>query len=125
MNYNLFEACHNLVAGPNGSILAPDECLGSRLNHVVPIPLLTRDELQGRLPSVDTKVLHYFFTQLILQRYPYLIKSFDETSLITLAWLMEKWVRDYLVLPETQQISPGVAEQTGKNINYRYSPADI
>ncbi|CAG98355.1 Rrn10p [Kluyveromyces lactis] len=125
MNANVYEASHNLVKGPNGSILSPDECLGLRLNHIVPIPLLTRDELQTRLPTIDTKVVHYFLTQLILQRYPHLVKRFDETSLITISWLLEKWIEDYLVLPETGSVSEGVSQQISKDINYRYSPADI
>lgn len=125
MNYNIYESCHDLVVGPNSNVLAPDECLGSRLNHIVPIPLLTRDELMGRLPTIDTKVLHYFLTQLILQRYPHLAESFDETSLITLSWLLEKWIQDYMIQPETQELSSGVVQQIDKKIDYRYSPADI
>ncbi|CDO95891.1 unnamed protein product [Kluyveromyces dobzhanskii CBS 2104] len=122
---NVYKASHNLVKGPNGTVISPDECLGLRLNHIVPVPLLTRDELQKRLPSLDTKVVHYFLTQLILQRYPQLAKRFDETSLIAISWLLEKWIADYLVAPETGSVSEGVSQQISKDINYRYSPADI
>ncbi|BAO39435.1 factor RRN10 [Kluyveromyces marxianus] len=125
MNANVYEACHNLVKGPNGTILSPDECLGLRINHICPIPLMTRDELHPRLPSIDTKVVHYFLTQLILQRYPHLVGRFDETSLITISWLLEKWIAEYLVLSGSEKLSDGVSKQITKPINYRYSPADI
>ncbi|CCK71210.1 Rrn10p KNAG_0G01520 [Huiozyma naganishii CBS 8797] len=114
MDRNVYEACSDLVTEYQTHTVSADEILASKINYLVPIPFKSREDLaadaavdrlnglfQGEImPQLDLRVLHYFATQLCLQRYPQLIDCFDETSLITLGLLVEKWVEDYLISNE-------------------------
>ena len=162
MDRNVYEACCNLITRFNIHTVSADEVLSEKVDNLVPIPFKTREELeqvaerdrrdglyQGELmPKIDLKVLHYYATQLCLRKYPHLINRFDETSLITIGLLVEKWVKDFLLseleniddvngthqedLEETdsnnvssQNISIGSSQFLSKVINYEDAPANI
>lgn len=111
MDRTIYEACNDLIKEYQHHTVSPDEILAIKTENLLPIPFKTREELsqiaqrdnddglyQGDLlPQMDLKVLHYFLTQLCLNRYPQLINSMDETSLITIGLLVEKWVQDFIV----------------------------
>ncbi|CEP63083.1 Rrn10p LALA0_S07e02014g [Lachancea lanzarotensis] len=136
MDHSIYEACAELVE-QYGRKVSADEILSQKVNNMVPIPFKSREDLElaamadrqegvfsgDLMPQIDLKVLHYYATQLIVQRYPHLINSFDETALITLGLLVEKWVTDYL--KQTDQGLSSPAELISKNTNYRQSPSDI
>lgn len=110
MDTNVYEACNNQVTEFRTHQVSPDEILAQKVDHMVPIPFKTREDLeqdtradreeglfQGDImPRIDLKVLHYFATQLCLQRYPHLINNMDETCMITLGLLVEQWVEEYI-----------------------------
>ena len=110
MDTNIYEACNDLITEFQTHKISPDEILATKINHSVPIPFKTREDLikdtendkneglfHGEvLPRIDLKVLHYFATQLCLQKYPHLINTMDETCMITLALLVEQWIEEYL-----------------------------
>ncbi|AMD21902.1 HFR047Wp [Eremothecium sinecaudum] len=134
MDPNIYEACSDLIVKFKGPVSA-DEVLAEKINHLVPIPLPSPEEISAitkgevgadydLLPSIDLKVLHYFLTQLVVQKYPHLINCFDETSLIALGVLLEEWVQEYLE-DANNEIRKGPALVIGKNTNYRDSPANI
>lgn len=118
MDRTIYEACHGLIKEFQHHTISPDEILATKTDNLLPIPFKTRDELseiakldndeglyQGELlPHMDLKVLHYFLTQLCLNRYPQLINSMDETSLITIGLLVEKWVQDFIVSKKSKQV---------------------
>lgn len=138
MDRSVYEACSGLVTQFNSEVSA-DEVLSQKVNNLVPIPFKSRDELtvaarsneeQGitsgeLIPQIDLKVLHYFATQLIVQKYPHLINCFDETSLMTLGLLVEKWVTDYLSSIQDGKVTDGPARLISKKTNYRDSPSNI
>ncbi|CCD23334.1 Rrn10p NDAI_0B02990 [Naumovozyma dairenensis CBS 421] len=125
MDRNVFEACSDLVTEFHTHKVSADEILAEKIGNIVPIPFKTRDELQDvslrdeedglfkgdLIPNIDLKVVHYFATQLCLRRYPHLINSFDESSLITLGLLIEKWVQDYLVANNKNSMSTDDEEE--------------
>ena len=110
MDTNIYEACNDLITEFQSHKVSPDEILATKINHLVPIPFKTREDLQKDtendkneglfhgelLPRIDLKVLHYFATQLCLQKYPHLINTMDETCMITLGLLVEQWIEEYL-----------------------------
>ncbi|SCW04348.1 LAFE_0H11562g1_1 [Lachancea fermentati] len=136
MDRSVYEACGDLIS-ELGRKVSADEVLQQKVGNLVPIPFKSRDELElaahhdkedgvytGELvPQVDLKVLHYFATQLIVQKYPHLINCFDETALITLGLMIEKWVEDFLKAGDAVQAGP--SEVIEKYTNYRDSPANI
>ncbi|SMN21703.1 similar to Saccharomyces cerevisiae YBL025W RRN10 Protein involved in promoting high level transcription of rDNA, subunit of UAF (upstream activation factor) for RNA polymerase I [Maudiozyma saulgeensis] len=111
MDTSIYEACNDLVTEFHTHKVSPDEILATKVSHTVPIPFKTREDLEKDtqadkdeglfhgdiLPRIDLKVLHYFATQLCLQKYPHLINAMDETSMITLGLLVEQWIEEYLV----------------------------
>lgn len=137
MDRTVYEACNDLVVEFGTHVVSADEILAEKVDHLVPIPFKSREELaadsekdrgeglfEGDLvPRIDLRVLHYFATQCIVQRYPHLVRCFDETSMITLGLLVEKWVRDYLVAEG--EVGPGIAQCISKAVNYRDSPSNI
>lgn len=110
MDTNIYEACNDLITEFQTHKVSPDEILATKIDHSVPIPFKTREDLlkdtendkneglfHGEiLPRIDLKVLHYFATQLCLQKYPHLINTMDETCMITLGLLVEQWIEEYL-----------------------------
>lgn len=110
MDTNVYEACNSQVTEFRTHQVSPDEILALKMDHLVPIPFKTREDLERDtradreeglftgevMPRIDLKVLHYFATQLCLQRYPHLINTMDETCMITLGLLVEQWVDEYL-----------------------------
>ncbi|AQZ12328.1 RRN10 (YBL025W) [Zygosaccharomyces parabailii] len=144
MDRTVYEACSDLIVDYGTHVVSADEVLGQKVGGLVPIPFKSREELerasekdrneglfQGELmPRIDLKVLHYFATQLCLQKYPQLAEAFDETSLICLGSLVEQWVKDYLVSAQMgdqddEKLGPGPSQALEKAINYRDSPANI
>ncbi|SCU81579.1 LAFA_0C05930g1_1 [Lachancea sp. 'fantastica'] len=136
MDRTVYEACAEQVE-QYGRKVSADEILSQKVNNMVPIPFKSREDLElaamadkqegvfsgDLMPQIDLKVLHYYATQLIVQKYPHLVNSFDETALITFGLLVEKWVNDYLKQQEQGRSVP--AELISKNTNYRQSPSDI
>ncbi|SCU83560.1 LAME_0C05622g1_1 [Lachancea meyersii CBS 8951] len=136
MDRSIYEACGELVE-QYGRKVSADEILSQKINNLVPIPFKSREDLElaavadkeagvfsgDLIPQIDLKVLHYYATQLIVQKYPHLINCFDETALITLGLLVEKWVNDYLKQEQSAPSNP--AELISKKTNYRQSPSDI
>ncbi|SCU99883.1 LANO_0F04170g1_1 [Lachancea nothofagi CBS 11611] len=136
MDRSVYEACSDLVE-QYGRKVSADEILSQKINNIVPIPFKSREDLElaaiadkregvysgDLIPQIDLKVLHYYATQLIVQKYPHLINCFDETALITLGLLVEKWVDDYLQQQEPAGSNP--AQMLAKKTNYRLSPSDI
>ncbi|CCE62439.1 hypothetical protein TPHA_0C02860 [Tetrapisispora phaffii CBS 4417] len=140
MDRNVYEACSDLIKRYKSYTAGPDEVLAEKLDHLVPIPFLTREELEkvasndrdqglytGELiPSIDLRVLHYYATQLCLKKYPHLLNKFDDSSLISLGLLVEKWVKDFLVARQDRtKINPGVSQMLSKIVNYEEDPANI
>lgn len=157
MDRNVYEACNDLITEFQSHVVSADEILAQKINYSVPVPFLSRDDLNqyvakdkqdglfhgNIMPNIDLRVLHYFFTQLVLQRYPHLINCFDETSLITLGLLIEQWVDEFLISfnndncedssesdsdndeESVATIGAGPAESLSKMINYRDYPTDI
>lgn len=144
MDRTVYEACSDLIVEYGTHLVSADEVLAQKVDNLVPIPFRTRENLnqasstdrknglfEGELvPTIDLKVLHYFATQIIIQKYPHLVGSFDETSLITLGLLVEKWVKDYLVAQnketdEQPSLGAGPSQVVSKAINYRDSPSNI
>lgn len=115
--YTIYDACNGTIKEPLKHILSADELLSRRIDHILPIPFKARSELdqiaetdradglyRGELmPKMDLRVMHYFLTQLCLQRYPHLVNCFDETSLITLGLLVDQWVEEYLLSFQSQE----------------------
>ncbi|CCF56521.1 hypothetical protein KAFR_0B02230 [Kazachstania africana CBS 2517] len=111
MDRNVYEACNNLIKEFQTHKISADEILSQKVNHLVPIPFKSREDLDNAasqdrkeglfkgdiIPRIDLKVLHYFVSQLCLLKYPQLVNSFDETSLITLGLLVEKFLEDFLI----------------------------
>lgn len=138
MDRTVYEACSDLIVDYGTHKVSADEVLTEKIDGLTPIPFKTREELEqasdkdrkdglftGQLiPSIDLRVLHYFATQLCLQRYPHLAESFDETSMLTLGLLVEQWVKDYL-RDSSGELAPGSSECISKAINYRDYPANI
>lgn len=107
--YTVYDACNGLIKMSKNHIMSADELLSKKIDHILPIPFKSRNDLEqiseidtqeglynGDLsPQIDLKVLHYFLTQLCLQRYPHLVNCFDETSLITLGLLVDQWIEEY------------------------------
>lgn len=144
MDRTVYEACSDLIVDYGSHIVSADEVLAQKVGGLVPVPFRTREELrqasendrsdglfQGELiPRIDLKVLHYFATQLCLQKYPQLAEAFDETSMICLGLLVEKWVKDYLVAAQAgdedgERLGPGPSQSLAKAVNYRESPSNI
>lgn len=110
MDTNVYESCADLITEFHTHKVSPDEILALKVNHLVPIPFKTREDLDqdtqddrndglfhgSVVPRIDLKVLHYFATQLCLLKYPHLINTMDETSMITLGLLVEQWIEEYL-----------------------------
>ncbi|CAR29454.1 hypothetical protein ZYGR_0AD01360 [Zygosaccharomyces rouxii] len=138
MDRTVYEACSDLIVDYGTHKVSADEVLTQKVGGLVPIPFKTREELEiasdkdrkdglftGELvPSIDLRVLHYFATQLCLQKYPHLTEAFDETSLLTLGLLVEQWVKDYL-RDSNGELASGSSQSVSKAINYRDSPANI
>ncbi|CAL9733561.1 RNA polymerase I-specific transcription initiation factor Rrn10p [Monosporozyma servazzii] len=117
--YTIFDSCNGTIKDSGKHVVSADELLSHKVNHELPIPFKTladldqiaeRDREDGLyrgelMPQMDLKVLHYFLTQLCLQRYPHLVNSFDETSLITLGLLVDQWVEEYLLSFQSQETS--------------------
>lgn len=136
MDRSVYEACNDLVES-YGRKVSADEILSQKTNNLVPIPFKSREDLElaaqadkedgvysGELmPLIDLKVLHYYATQLVVQKYPHLINCFDETALITLGMLVEKWVEDYLTAADGKH--PDTARLIAKKTDYRQTPSDI
>lgn len=139
MDRTVFEACNDLIVEFGTHVVSADEVLAEKVDHLVPIPFKTREDLEADsaadradglfedelVPRIDLRVLHYFATQLIVQRYPHLIRCFDETSLITLGLLVEKWVKNYLTECEERSVKEGPSQCISKAVNYRVSPSNI
>ncbi|CUS21204.1 LAQU0S02e08416g1_1 [Lachancea quebecensis] len=137
MDRSVYEACSDLVE-QYGRKVGADEILSQKVNNQVPIPFKSREDLElaalddkqegiysGELaPRIDLKVLHYYATQLIVQKYPHLINCFDETALVTFGLLVEKWVEDYL-RAEGSELHANPARVIAKKTDYRKSPSDI
>lgn len=132
---NVYEACNDLIV-KNKRCVSADEMLAEKIHHLLPIPFLSREDLisklgekESLLPHIDLKVLHYFLTQMILQKYPHLINSFDESSLILIGLLVEYWVKDYLSTSNKNEEPVGINNTVIagllKSINYRDFPLDI
>lgn len=138
MDRTVYEACSDLIVDYGTHKVSADEVLTQKVNGLVPIPFKTREELEqagekdkrdglftGELvPSIDLRVLHYFATQLCLQKYPHLAESLDETSMLTLGLLVEQWVKEYLK-DANGELAPGSSQSISKATNYRDSPANI
>ncbi|SCV04023.1 LAMI_0H12816g1_1 [Lachancea mirantina] len=136
MDRSVYEACSDLItiAGRKASA---DEILAQKIGNLVPIPFKSREDLEAvsrqdkkegvytgeLIPDMDLQVLHYFATQLIVQRYPHLINCFEETGLLTLGLLVEELVASYL-RNEEEVDGAGVAA-IEKHVNYRDSPSNI
>ncbi|CCC68524.1 hypothetical protein NCAS_0B04400 [Naumovozyma castellii] len=142
MDRNVYEACSDLITEFNTHVISADEVLAEKVDHLVPIPFKTREDLQQAetdglfstdlLPNIDLRVLHYFATQLCLQRYPQLINTLEETSLITLGLLVEKWVQDYLTAHQDNEddgdddsIGEGPSQAISIVTDYYTNPANI
>lgn len=137
MDRSVYEACSDLVE-QFGRKVSADEILAQKVSNLVPIPFKSREDLElaalgdkqegiysGELaPRIDLKVLHYYATQLIVQKYPHLINCFDETALLTLGLLVEKWVEDYL-RAQSDELRTNPARLIAKKTDYRKSPSDI
>lgn len=107
--YTVYDACNSIIKVSKNHIMSADELLSKKIDHILPIPFKSRNDFEqiseidrqeglynGDLtPQIDLKVLHYFLTQLCLQRYPHLTNCFDETSLITLGLLVDQWIEEY------------------------------
>ncbi|SCU91339.1 LADA_0F09362g1_1 [Lachancea dasiensis] len=136
MDRSIYEACSDLVEH-FGRKVSADEILSQKVNNLVPIPFKSREDLElaasadkrdgvytgDLMPQIDLKVLHYYATQLVVQKYPHLINCFDETALVTLGLLVEEWVCDYLKQRDPAHSSP--VESISKKTDYRHSPSDI
>lgn len=142
MERTIYEACNDLVLEFGKRPMSADEVLAQKIDHLVPVPFKSREELaadseqdrkdglfEGELvPRIDLRVLHYYATQCILQKYPHLVECFDESSMITFGLLVEKWVREFLVAKSDADkwtLRPGAAQCVSKAVNYRDSPSDI
>ncbi|KOH00821.1 Rrn10p [Saccharomyces eubayanus] len=145
MDRNVYEACSNIIKEFGTHTVSADEVLAEKIDNVVPIPFKTREDLntdaekdrnegvfEGNIvPDIDLRVVHYYATQLCLSKYPHLINAFDETSLVTLGLLIEKWVKDYLICTNTEDtsqnktIGKGPCEFISKHIDYRHAPGNI
>ncbi|AAS53551.1 AFR180Cp [Eremothecium gossypii ATCC 10895] len=134
MDRNVYEACSDLIRSHHG-VASADEVLGEKIGHQVPVPVPAAEEVElaakaeleagdNVLPHMDLKVLHYFMTQLVVQKYEHLVGCFDETALVTLGLIVEEWVREYL-RAAGGSAGPGPALVVSKETNYRHSPADI
>ena len=67
--------------------------------RLIPLPVPVREgELEK--DSIDLTVLHYYLSKEILEKYPFLINKFDETSLLMIRMCIEQWIEDYLVKDE-------------------------
>lgn len=131
MDRTVYEACSDLIVEYGTRVVSADEVLAQKVSHLVPIPFKTREDLEadsgtdradglfeGELvPTIDLRVLHYFATQCIVQKYPHLVRSFDETSMITLGLLVEKWVKDYLVSQVDDDAKPKVGPGPSQSIS--------
>lgn len=158
MDYNVYDACDDIVID-SGSKVSADEILAQKLDNAVPIPLLTRDELNQMvakdreagifegdlLPSIDLRAVHYFATQLCLRKYPHLMNALDETSLITLGLIIERWVQEYFESTKeeppistaddeqetlethalTPEIREGPSQTIVKSLNHNDTPSNI
>ncbi|QLG73227.1 hypothetical protein HG535_0E03110 [Zygotorulaspora mrakii] len=152
MDYTVYEACSDRIIDSDNRVVSADEVLAQKVGELVPIPFKTREDLEiasaqdrkdglfeGELvPRMDLRVLHYFGTQLVLQKYPHLVGAFDETSLIALGLVVEKWVKDSIVSKDEVDRKRGDDEETGnlgigvgpsqvicKKVDYRHSPSNI
>ncbi|CAI4252085.1 AFI_G0001660.mRNA.1.CDS.1 [Saccharomyces cerevisiae] len=145
MDRNVYEACSNIIKEFGTHVVSADEVLAEKIDNAVPIPFKTREDIDADvekdrnegvfegniIPDIDLRVVHYYATQLCLNKYPHLINAFDETSLITLGLLIEKWVKDYLTSIQTEQgrqskvIAKGPCEFISKHIDYRHAPGNI
>ncbi|QLQ79589.1 hypothetical protein HG537_0C02360 [Torulaspora globosa] len=145
MDRTIYEACNDLIVEFGTHPISADEVLAEKLDHLVPVVFKSREELaadserdraeglfEGDLvPRIDLRVLHYFATQCIVQKYPHLVRCFDETSMITLGLLVEKWVKDYLVSKEPEDgsnkwtLGHGPSQSVSKAVNYRDFPSNI
>ncbi|EDO19459.1 hypothetical protein Kpol_1002p108 [Vanderwaltozyma polyspora DSM 70294] len=147
MDRNIYEACSDLIKRFNNQPVSADEVLAEKIDHLVPIPFKSREELEliamkdqneglyqdDLMPNLDLRVLHYYATQLCLRKYPHLINRFEESSLITLGLLIEKWLKDMLVVEVengdeeiiSNSLSEGPSQFISKVINYEDAPADI
>ncbi|AET38088.1 Rrn10p Ecym_2354 [Eremothecium cymbalariae DBVPG len=134
MDPNVYEACSDLIYKFHGPSSA-DEVLADKVNHLVPVPLPSAEEIESAareeletdeevLPHMDLKVLHYFLTQLVVQKYPHLINCFDETSLIAVGMMVEELVQQY-ARKGSGELSEGAAMVITKMTNYRESPSNI
>lgn len=131
----MYDACHGIIKEFGTHEVTADELLSRRIDHRVPIPFKTRSELQqiaekdhqdglyrgDLMPEIDLKVLHYFLTQLCLQRYPHLVNCFDETSLIMLGLLVDQWVEEYFLSFEVEESS---SEEESDSDNDSYGDGD-
>lgn len=139
MDRTVYEACSDLIVEFGTHVVSADEVLAEKVDHLVPVPFKTREDLDADsakdradglfegevVPRMDLRVLHYFATQLIVQRYPHLVRCFDETSMITLGLLVEKWVKDYLSEYDSGRVGEGPSQCVSKAVNYRLSPSNI
>ena len=67
--------------------------------RLIPLPVPVREgELEK--DSIDLTVLHYYLSKEILEKYPFLINKFDETSLLMIRMCIEQWIEEYLVKDE-------------------------
>ncbi|KAK5781119.1 hypothetical protein RI543_001510 [Arxiozyma heterogenica] len=115
--YTVYDACNSIIKVSKNHIMPADELLSKKINHILPIPFKSRNDFEqiseidkqeglytGNLaPQIDLKVLHYFLTQLCIQRYPHLINCFDETSLITLGLLVDQWIEEYFYSMDSEE----------------------
>ncbi|KAH3901816.1 Rrn10p SCDLUD_001598 [Saccharomycodes ludwigii] len=114
----IYDACNDLITELNQyRTLSADEVLSAKIDHLVPIPFVTREEFEqysdsittnnihnSIISSIDLRVLQYFLNKLITEKYPTLLNSFDETSLLTLGILIESWIAEYSTVDDDTSI---------------------
>lgn len=161
MDETVYDACNGNIKHKhhkkNDLPASADEVLAERLDFKVPIPLKSREELsmiahqdnlQNRydgdlLPDIDLKVLHYYASQVILQRFPALENRLDETALLTMGLLVEQWIEEFLTSAEPSlndlseinnnddstasitKIRSGPADTVSKYVDYERDPTEI
>lgn len=130
----MYETCSDLICKFRRPLSA-DEVLADKINHLVPVPLPSAEEISAiirkgsgkeeeQLPRIDLMVVHYFLAQLVIQKYPRLINCFDETSLIAIGIILEEWVEEYFQT-ESPDVFDGAALAITKNTDYTEFPSNI
>lgn len=91
-----FDGDVNDVLHQSGRIISADELLAVLANTILKIPIKNRDEFtELKLPDSDLlKVLHYYGSQRLHQQNWRLERKFDETALLQLGLLVERWIDD-------------------------------